>query len=90
MKHDEDMWRVVWRSLAMTFIDGGYCSLMDVERGAKRRKWNLGLVSKVLKALAVESFNDEGEIYLRLSDKVVPIVPNRQHRRHFASEGNAA
>ena len=90
MKDDTAAWTVIWCSLAMTFIDAGYFPLSEIERGARERAWPLSMVSDVLKALAVESFEHAGEVYLRLSDKVVPIVPNRQQDKRAATGGSAA
>ena len=89
MKDDAAAWTVIWRALAMTFIDNGYCPRRDVERAARARDWHLRLVGEVLNALSVEAFDYEGEVYFRLSNKVVPIVPNRQSKR-IAIGGGAA
>ena len=68
-------WTPIWRGLSMSLLRDGYCSLNSVERWAKEHKWHLRTVTNVIKALAVESFDYEGELYLRLSGKVVPLLP---------------
>jgi hypothetical protein len=73
-----DWYHSIWQSLAVTLIDDGYFPVELLEQETKKRKWPGGIVADVMDALALELFTHEGCDYLRLSDKVVPIVPNRQ------------
>jgi hypothetical protein len=68
-------WTPIWRGLAMFLLREGYCSMKSVERWAKDNKFLLPVVRRVIDALAIESFDHEGEIYFRLSGRVVPLVP---------------
>ena len=75
MTEAAENWTPIWRGLAMCLLREGYCSMKAVERWAKDNKWRLRTVSDVIQALAVESFDHEGEVYFRLSGGVIPLVP---------------
>ena len=64
-------WTPIWHGLAICLLREGYCSM----KWAKDNKWLLRTVSEVIKALAIESFDYEGEVYFRLTGKVVPLLP---------------
>ena len=88
-------WIPIWRGLAVTLLREGYCSMKAVEKWAKDNKWRLRTVSDVIQALAIESFDHEGEVYFRLTGKVVPLLPRdvrdvSTYRGAATSEGNAA
>ena len=68
-------WILIWRALAVAFLRDGYCSLKGIERWAREHKRSLRIVGDVLDALLVESFEHDGEPYLQLSGKVVPLLP---------------
>ena len=68
-------WTPIWRGFAICLLRDGYCSMKAVEKWAKDNKWLLRTVSDVIKALAIESFDYEGEVYFRLTGKVVPLLP---------------
>jgi hypothetical protein len=66
-------WIPIWRGLSVTLLREGFCSMKSVERWAKDNNWRLRSVSDVIKALAIESFEHEGDVYFRFSGKVVPL-----------------
>jgi hypothetical protein len=68
-------WTPIWRGLAMCLLRDGYCSRKAVEKWAKDNNWLLRTVTQVIKALAIESFDYEGEVYFRLSGRVAPLLP---------------
>ena len=72
-------WLPIWRGLAVDLLREGFCRRVAVERWARKNNWHLRTVGEVIKALAVESFEYEGEVYLRLSGKVVPLLPRDVH-----------
>jgi hypothetical protein len=89
MTYNPKQWDVVWRSLVITFLDNGFVWL--VEKAAKERKWHLRLVTDVAAALDVETLDRDGELYWKLSDKVVPILPRRNEEpQQTATIGGAA
>ena len=71
------MWLKVWHELAMAIIDYGYIPYAVVEDVAKKEGWKASVLCGVFKALNIEVFDHDGEVYWRISDKVVPIVPRR-------------
>ena len=87
-------WTPIWRGLAMCLLREGYCSMKSVECWAKENNWRLRTVSDVIEALAIESFDHDGETYFRFSGKVVPLLPrdvrNVSIYRGAHSGGNAA
>ena len=70
-----ESWVPIWRGLALDLLREGYCSRKSVEKWARSNDWHLRTVTNVIKALAVESFEHEGEVYFRLTGKVVPLLP---------------
>ena len=76
MMKDPD-WICIWRSVALTLIDCGYLSVAILEKEALRRRWKSHMIAEVAHALNIEAFEQDGETYWRLSDKVVPIIPRR-------------
>ena len=79
-------WVSMWRSLVMTFIDLGYVRLSVLEKEALRRGWKGKMIAEVAQALNVEPFEHDGEMCWRLSDKVVPILPNRNRSQQTAAQ----
>ena len=75
MKYNEVNWAKAWRGLAVTLLRVGYCSMKAVEKWAKDNKFPLRMISDVIQALAIESFDHDGEVYFRLSGGVIPLVP---------------
>jgi len=66
---------LAWHALALGLLRDGYLRVSTVERWAKERNISLQVMTSAVKALAIESFEHDGELYMRLSGKVVPILP---------------
>jgi hypothetical protein len=71
-------YREFWKELVECLLDEGYIKQAVVERVAANRKWHHNTVMGVFQALGLVTFEHDGETYWRLSDKVVPILPNRR------------
>jgi hypothetical protein len=72
---DSEHWFGVWRGLALGLLRDGYCSTDAVVEWAKKNKFPLYVVKAAFDALAVETFDNDGQRYCRLSGKVVPLLP---------------
>lgn len=75
MKYNEVNWAKAWRGLSIVLLREGYCSMKAVEKWAKENNFVLRMINDVIDALAVERFDHDGEIFFRLSGKVVPLLP---------------
>ena len=75
MKYNEVNWAKAWRGLSVTLLREGYCSMQDILRWAKDNKFPLRMINDVIDALALEGFDHNGSVYLRLSGGVIPLVP---------------
>ena len=49
--------------------------MKSVERAARERNWRLRVVSDVALSLGIETVDIDGELYWRLSGKVIPLLP---------------
>ena len=75
MKYNELNWAKAWRGLALTLLRDGYVEHEDLLPWAKQNKFPLRMVSDVIEAMWLEPFECSGKQYLRLSCKVIPLVP---------------
>ena len=71
----DENWLPIWRGLAVDLLQEGFCSRLSVEKWARKNNFHLRTVRQVIESLAVEAFDHDGEVYLRLSGKVIPFVP---------------
>ena len=76
MKYNEVNWAKAWRGLALTLLRDGYVEHEDLLPWAKQNKFPLRMVSDVIEAMWLEPFEYSGKQYLRLSGKVIPLVPS--------------
>jgi hypothetical protein len=74
MKALDETWTPIWRALARTLLRDGLYPMKSVERAARERNWRLRVVSDVAFSLAIETVDIDGELYWRLSGKVIPLL----------------
>ena len=75
MKALDETWTPIWRALAQTLLRDGLYPMKSVERAARERNWRLRVVSDVAFSLGIETIDIDGELYWRLSGKVIPLLP---------------
>ena len=75
MKALDETWTPIWRALARTLLRDGLYPMKSVERAARERNWRLRVVSDVALSLGIETVDIDGELYWRLSGKVIPLLP---------------
>ena len=75
MKVRDETWTPIWRALAQTLLRDGLYPMKCVERAARERNWRLRVVSDVALSLGIETIDIDGELYWRLSGKVIPLLP---------------
>jgi hypothetical protein len=74
MKALDETWTPIWRALARTLLRDGLYPMKSVERAARERNWRLRVVSDVAFSLGIETVDIDGELYWRLSGKVIPLL----------------
>ena len=89
MKVRDATWTPIWRTLAQTLLRDGLYPMKSIERAARERNWRLRVVSDVALSLGVETVDLDGELYWRLSRKVIPLLP-REAQNPLMYGGNAA
>ena len=55
--------------------------MKSVERAARERNWRLRVVSDVALSLGIETVDIDGDLYWRLSGKVIPLLPREAQNR---------
>lgn len=65
----------VWRVVSTMLLRHGYVEVDALNTWASHSNWPLTLLQDVARGLCLESFQRGGKECLRLSGKVVPIMP---------------
>ena len=90
MKVRDETWTLIWRALAQTLLRDGLYPMKSVERAARERNWRLRVVSDVALSLGIETIDVDGELYWRLSERVIPLLPREVETGRAPSGESAA
>ena len=90
MKVRDETWTPIWRALAQTLLRDGLYPMKSVERAARERNWRLRVVSDVALSLGIETIDVDGELYWRLSERVIPLLPREAETGRAPSGESAA